>query len=176
MRVNVFDNKSGSIFLPNLFQLAYATKDMEGAKKALENHFGARAWQYSPVGEMAPGVFLADAKTWVGDIMIQVQEIRRTEEASQEKLFWDSPAPEQGQLLRLHHVAHMIYEDRDWDHILREAERNHFPIVFEGQFKDILKYMYLDTRPILGHYLEYIHCLPAGHAFFNEAREEFERL
>lgn len=175
MRVNAFHNKNGGIFLPNLFQLGYATQDMDGAKRALESHFGARVWQYSPVLEAAPGVFLADAKTWVGDIMIQVQEITRTPDASREPLFWDMPAPEPGQLLRLHHVAHMVYEDADWEHVLAEAERNNFPIVFQGQFEDILKYMYLDTRPILGHYLEYIHCLPAGHAFFNEAREAFEK-
>ena len=175
MRVNNFDNKNGGIFLPNLFQLGYATKDMEGAKKALEAHFGARVWQYSPVLEAAPGVFMADAKTWVGDIMIQVQEVTRKPGASQEPLFWDSPAPEPGQLLRLHHVAHMIYEDAEWQHILDEAERSRFEIVFQTQFKDILKVVYLDTRAILGHYLEHILCLPAGYAFFNEAREEIVR-
>ena len=111
MHVNSFKNKNGGIFLPNLFQLAYATRDMEAAKSALETHFGARVWQYSPVLEAAPGVFLADAKTWVGDIMIQVQEISRKEGASQEKLFWDSPAPEPCQIMRLHHIAHMLYED-----------------------------------------------------------------
>lgn len=177
IRVNSFDNKNGSIFLPNLFQLAYQTKDMEAAKRAIEEHFGARAWQYSPVGEMAPGVFLEDAKTWVGDIMIQLQMMKRTAKADpKETTFWDTPAPEPGQLLRLHHIAHMIFEQGEWDHVLAQAERSKFPIMFQGQHKDILKYLYLDTRPILGHYLEYIFCLPAGHAFFNEAREEFNRL
>lgn len=176
IRVNSFDNRNGSIFLPNLFQLGYATKDMDAAKRALETHFGARVWQHSPVPEVAPGVTLADAKTWVGDIMIQLQVIKRTADASKEPLFWDSPAPEPGELLRLHHVAHMIYDEAEWDHIIAEADRNKFPILFQGQHHDILKYMYLDTRPILGHYLEYIFCLPAGHAFFNEAREEFERV
>lgn len=176
MRVNDFDNRSGGIFLPKLFQLGYATRDMEGAKRALEAHFGATMWQYSPVLEAAPGIFLADAKTWVGDIMIQVQAISRNEGASDQSLFWDSPAPGPDELMRLHHVAHMIYEESEWNHILAEAQRNKFAIVFQGQFNDVLKYIYLDTRHILGHYLEYIFCLPAGHAFFNEAREEFNRL
>lgn len=175
LRVNAADNRGGGIFLPNLFQMAYQTHDMEAAMRAIEVHFGARTWQHSPVPELAPGIFLADAKTWVGDIMIQVQQVKRNPGASEEPLFWDSPAPGPGELMRLHHVAHMIYEDADWEHIHREAERNKFPIVFEGQHQDILKFLYLDTRAILGHYLEYILCLPAGHAFFTEAREEFEK-
>ena len=173
MRTNTNVPMSHGLFLPNLFQLAYQTRDMEAAKRALENHFGARTWQYSPVNQAAPGVTMADAKTWVGDIMIQVQQVTRTAEATGEAVFWDSPAPEPGQLMRLHHIAHMVYEDLDWDHILSEIERNRFEIVFQGRHQDILKYMYIDTRHILGHYLEYIHCLPAGIAFFNEAREQF---
>ncbi|MGE0385529.1 MAG: hypothetical protein AB7Q97_12420 [Gammaproteobacteria bacterium] len=174
MRVNAFRNEAGGIFLPNLFQLAYQTRDMAAAKRAMEAHFGVRRWESSPVLQAASGAFLTDAKTWVGDIMIQIQEVTRTAQASAgEVTFWDSPAPEPGQLLRLHHVAHMVYEDSDWEHVLGEAARNNFRIVFQGQYEDILKYMYLDTRAILGHYLEYIHCLPAGHAFFNDARERF---
>src|SRR6218665_697605 len=102
IRVNAFNNENGGIFLPNLFQLGYATRDMNAAKSALENHFGARHWQHSPVLEAAPGALLADAKTWVGNIMIQVQEISQSEGASQAPLFWDSPAPDPWQIMRLH--------------------------------------------------------------------------
>ncbi|WP_208634672.1 hypothetical protein [Rhizorhabdus wittichii] len=171
MRVNAFDNEAGGIFLPNLFQFGYATRDMDGAKRAIETRFGARIWQYSPVLEAAPGVTMRDAKTWVGDIMIQIQQVTRTEASTAEQTFWETPAPEPGQLLRLHHIAHMLYDDAEWDHVLKESERHDFPILFQGQHEDILKYLYLDTRPIFGHYLEYILCLPAGHAFFNESRK-----
>lgn len=172
MRVNTEVAMSHGLFLPNLFQLAYQTKDIEAAKRALEIHFGARTWQYSPVNEAAPGVTMADAKTWVGDIMIQVQQVTRSPEASRKEVFWESPAPEPGQLMRLHHIAHMVYQDSDWEHILSEIDRNKFEIVFQGRYGDILKYLYIDTRHILGHYLEYIHCLPDGVAFFNESREK----
>ena len=56
MRVNTEVAMSHGLFLPNLFQLAYQTKDIEAAKRALEIHFGARTWQYSPVNEAAPAI------------------------------------------------------------------------------------------------------------------------
>lgn len=55
--------------------------------------------------------------------------------------------------LRFHHVCHVV---DDWAELRARVAKEPFEIVMEGQSGDALKFVYLDTRPFLGHYLEYV--------------------
>jgi catechol 2,3-dioxygenase-like lactoylglutathione lyase family enzyme len=56
------------------------------------------------------------------------------------------------QPLRLHHVA---MRANDIDAVRAEHERNGQRVVLEGQYLD-RRFLYIDARAILGHYLEYV--------------------
>jgi hypothetical protein len=48
-----------------------------------------------------------------------------------------------------------------------QVSRDGYPVSLKGSVDGFLSYLYIDTRPITGHYLEYILCEPAGQAFFD---------
>jgi hypothetical protein len=60
-------------------------------------------------------------------------------------------APSNGGLIRFHHINMKV---DDWEAFRAGVHRQPFPVAFEGG-GDNLKFLYLDARKALGHYLEY---------------------
>ncbi|BFM06854.1 hypothetical protein [Halioxenophilus aromaticivorans] len=58
--------------------------------------------------------------------------------------------------LRFHH--HCVRVD-DWDSFRQSVIESVYPVVLEGH-SDELKYVYLDARDFLGHYIEYVWMTP----------------
>ena len=87
------------------------------------------------------------ALIWVGDLQYEL-----IEPVGYSALY--SPAIAGDGSLRLHHTATRV---ADWDDFRRRVERQTFPVVMEGEHGP-LKFLYLDARPLLGHYLEYLCC------------------
>lgn len=86
------------------------------------------------------------ALIWVGDVQYEF-----VEPVGYSPLY--SPTIAQDGSLRLHHVAMRI---DDWDDFRGRVARQPFPLVMEGAYGE-LKFLYLDARPLLGHYLEYLY-------------------
>ena len=99
--------------------------------------------------------------------MLQLFQVVSGEDGS----IWHNWQPAPGQLMRFHHIGHMLFDDEEWQHILSEIERLKYPIVMRGNHKNFEEYIYIDTRELLGHYLEYIYCRPEGRVFFDELRK-----
>lgn len=57
-----------------------------------------------------------------------------------------------GNAVTLHHLAFRV---ADWDAFRAKVDLLPYPIVLEGNAGD-LKFVYLDARAVLGHYLEYV--------------------
>jgi Glyoxalase/Bleomycin resistance protein/Dioxygenase superfamily len=55
-------------------------------------------------------------------------------------------------LPRFHHSCARV---GDWDDFRRRVDEQPYPVVIEGESGDNLKFLYLDARDLLGHYLEY---------------------
>lgn len=53
--------------------------------------------------------------------------------------------------MALHHICFRV---RDWDAFREDAASCGFPVALEGG-SDALRYLYLDTRGMLGHFIEY---------------------
>jgi hypothetical protein len=59
--------------------------------------------------------------------------------------------------LRFHHIAMRVM---DWDVFRAEVDRRKFPIAYAGSGQGGLKFLYLDVRDTLQHYLEYVYAPP----------------
>ena len=83
---------------------------------------------------------------WVGDL--QYEFIEPVVEAVPVYSGWlsDGDGP------RFHHSCARV---DDWDDFRRRVDQQPWPLVFEGASGDELKFLYLDARDLLGHYLEY---------------------
>lgn len=60
--------------------------------------------------------------------------------------------------MRLHHICMRV---GDWDVFRAEVDRRKWPVVIEGSEKGgQLRYIYVDARDSLGHFLEYCWMTP----------------
>jgi Glyoxalase/Bleomycin resistance protein/Dioxygenase superfamily len=57
----------------------------------------------------------------------------------------------QGDGLQFHHICMRV---PNWEEFRARVDQQPYPVVLEGSF-DTLRFLYLDARPFLGHYLEY---------------------
>jgi hypothetical protein len=57
--------------------------------------------------------------------------------------------------MKFHHVCMRV---TDWDDFRGRVEKSRYPIALEGDSGDQLKFLYLDARDFVGHYLEYVWC------------------
>jgi hypothetical protein len=83
---------------------------------------------------------------WVGDL--QYEFIEPVAEAAP---MFVNLLPDDDSL-RFHHSASRV---ADWDDFRRRVDDQPYPVVIEGASGDQLKFLFLDTRELLGHYLEY---------------------
>jgi hypothetical protein len=88
---------------------------------------------------------------WVDDL--QYEFIEPVTEAVPVFSTWlpDGDAP------RFHHSCARV---DDWTDFRRRVDEQPYPVVFEGASGEELKFLYLDTRDLLGHYLEYTWMTP----------------
>jgi Glyoxalase/Bleomycin resistance protein/Dioxygenase superfamily len=82
---------------------------------------------------------------WVGDLQYElIQPVSGTVRMYSDAL----PA---GDALQFHHICMRI---KDWDEFRARIADQPYPVVLEGG-GDKLRFLYLDARPFLGHYVEY---------------------
>jgi hypothetical protein len=86
------------------------------------------------------------AFVWIGDL--QYEFIEPVTEAV--PVF--SPMLPDDDRPRFHHSCARV---PDWEDFRRRVDEQPYPVVIEGESGDNLKFLYLDTRELLGHYLEY---------------------
>ena len=86
------------------------------------------------------------ALIWVGDLQYElIQPV-----AGDVALYTDKLPPDDG--LAFHHICMRV---PDWDSFRARVDRQTYPVVIERSGGDALNFLYLDTRPFLGHYTEY---------------------
>jgi Glyoxalase/Bleomycin resistance protein/Dioxygenase superfamily len=139
------------------YQNAYVTRNL--AKTVDE--FAARASARSVATyEATTEVLTADGRrsqtlklgfVWLGDL--QYEFIEPVVEAVPVYSSWLSG----GDGPRFHHSCARV---DDWDDFRRRVDDQPCPVVFEGASGDELKFLYLDARELLGHYLEYTWMTP----------------
>jgi hypothetical protein len=82
---------------------------------------------------------------WIGDLQYElIQPI-----SGDVSLYRDALPADDG--LRFHHICMRV---PDWDEFRARVDHQPYPVVIEGG-GELLRFLYLDTRAFLGHYLEY---------------------
>lgn len=134
------------------FQNAYITRDI---RKSLEMFKGRadvrKIIEYEGSNEVmtpsGPAVQTNKlAFIWVGDLQYELIE----PVSGQVDIYRDAMPTDDS--LQFHHVCARI---DDWDSFRAQVDRQPYPVVIEGN-SEALKFVYLDAREFLGHYLEYV--------------------
>jgi catechol 2,3-dioxygenase-like lactoylglutathione lyase family enzyme len=140
------------------YQNAYVTRNLAKAvaefekradiRKILQTKVSVPVW--TPEGEGAGTQNLAFI--WIGDMQYEIIEPGPEAVLS---LYRDA-LPDDDRLV-FHHICHRV---DDWEAFLTRQTEQEFPIVFQGGSPEFLQFAYLDTRPWLGHYTEYVWMVP----------------
>lgn len=133
------------------YQNAYVTRDLGAACAALraradirqESSFEGSSALKTPSGEAMMEIKLAFL--WIGDLQIEL-----IEPVSGHIDFYRDALPADGHLA-FHHSCMRV---DDWSDFRAKVDLQPYPLVFEGE-SGPLKFLYLDARRDLGHYLEY---------------------
>jgi len=141
------------------FQNAYVTRDVDRAvtgfreradvRKLIETEVSVELWTQQGTGTGVQKL----AFVWIEDLQIElIQPI------SGDVLALYRDALPIDDALNFHHVCHRV---ADWDVLIESIARQPWPIVLRGGTPGLLEFLYLDTRPWLGHFLEYTWMVPA---------------
>ena len=134
------------------FQNAYVTRDIEKAlvefksradvRKSIEMEVSSEVT--TPAGRGIQTNKLAFV--WVGDLQYEfIQPVSGMVDIYRDALP-DDDTP------KFHHICMRLDE---WDDFRARVDQQPFPVVLEGG-NEFLRFVYLDARPFLGHFLEYV--------------------
>ena len=138
------------------YQNAYVTRDIDKAIESFRVHGGvqdARVFE-PPVEVQTPnGRGIAVSKLsfiWINNLQYElIQPVSGLVDIYRDAL----PADDS---LKFHHICMRV---DDWQEFRARVEHQRFPVVLEGG-SEHLRFLYLDARDFLGHYLEYTWMTP----------------
>lgn len=133
------------------FQNAYVTRDIDKALQAFSERADVRqliqtevtvdVWTPAGMGTQTNKL----AFVWVGDLQYELIEPVAGDVAIYRDALPKSDRPQ------FHHICMRIDK---WDDFRARVDQQSLPVVLEGG-SDALRFLYLDARDFLGHYLEY---------------------
>jgi hypothetical protein len=140
------------------YQNAYVTRDVDKAvagfrehadiRKLIETEVSVEIWTPQGAGTGVQKL----AFIWIEDVQVElIQPI-----AGDVLALYRDALP-QGDGLQFHHICHRV---DDWAELTTKVASQPWPIVLRGGTPGMLEFLYLDTRPWLGHYLEYTWMVP----------------
>jgi len=133
------------------FQNAYVTRDTSrwvdtfsaraDVRKVLTHEGAVEVWTPGGlVNQISKIAFI-----WVGDLQYElIQPISGAD-------IYSDALPE-GDGMKFHHICNRV---ADWTMFRARVDQQPYPVVLE-RGGDALKFLYLDTRALLGHYIEYV--------------------
>lgn len=136
------------------YQNAYVTRNVDKAVASFREHADTRLIieteaavpLWTPQGEGIGTQKLAFV--WVGDLNYELIEPKGGETLA---IYRDALPDDDS--IRFHHVCHIV---DDWAALEAHLAANPFPVVLKGGTPGKLQFCYVDTRPWLGHYTEYM--------------------
>jgi extradiol dioxygenase family protein len=140
------------------FQMAYATNDIERARRHFQDRYGIKAFRRLE-GPLREGGHIRVELAWVGTIMY---ELLTAEGPGSELYVGRLPAGEFA--IRHHHLGFLIHDDAQWSALMSEIARSGWAMPSKSHNPGFMQSCFVDV-PELGHYFEYIFPEPAGLAF-----------
>lgn len=142
-------------------QIAYVTNDLERAMAALRDAYGVPG--FFELSNIQPGEDPTDKPVLkIALAMVCGVEIELIEPVGDTAPIFSGflPAGEEF-AIRFHHVATRIDGPlAHWEAHVASLDFVRHPIVFEGAFGDMLRYIYTDETATLGHYVEHVWMSP----------------
>lgn len=145
-----------------LFQIAYATTDMDRAKEVFAAKFGVRDFSKLE-GPLPEGGQVRMEISWASGMMY---ELICAKGAGSD--IFNTYLPKDGFAVTVHHLGYCVPTPEAWDAINAEIARDGRKIVRNTDIPGFLKAIIVEA-PELNHYLEYILPDAGGLAFFNNA-------
>jgi len=145
------------------FQIAYATKDIEAAKKLFQNQLGIKAFK-TLEGPLPAGGYVRAELAWVGNTMYELL----TADGPGSEVYAGRVQNQDHQLVQLHHFGFLVNSAEEWSALMAEIEKQSWPMPNKSLRKGFISTCFVDCTA-LGHYLEYIWPEPAGLDFLTNA-------
>jgi hypothetical protein len=143
------------------FQMAYATNDIERARKLFQARYGIETFRRLE-GPMPAGGYIRVELAWVGSIMYELISA----EGPGSALYMDR-LPNTDFAIRHHHLGFLIHTEAEWNELLAQIAANGWSMPYRNHTPGFLQSCFVDV-PDLGHYFEYLFPEPAGLAFFED--------
>ena len=138
-----------------LLHIAYVTADLELGKRRLSAMFGAQRFEvYPEMGVKIPGggeARFTFALTKMNGTDLEVIQPVGGQDAVYRQALPSDPAD-----IAFHHYSSAIRNQAEWDMVLEAVRRHDIDVLVKGGEEFNTHYIYLDTRPHLGHILEFI--------------------
>lgn len=136
------------------YQNAYVCDDVEAAIAQFRTHTGIGEVSIHDIDQMIDtpsGPKRAASRLafiWMGDLQYELIQVI----ADETGIYGNCQS--NGGPLRFHHICMRV---DDWDSFRAKVDQQSLPLVMERANEgDVLKFLYLDARATLGHYLEYV--------------------
>lgn len=137
-----------------IIHAAYVTSDLQAGQRRLAAMFGVETFSLFagipievPGGEAIIDFAVADAN---GTALEAIQPA-----GGRDRVYRQALPADPGDIA-FHHFATRIESEAEWDMVVDAAERHGFDVPVLGHADTGTSYIYLDTRPALGHMLEFI--------------------
>jgi Glyoxalase/Bleomycin resistance protein/Dioxygenase superfamily len=138
------------------YQNAYITRDIAKALGSFKKRAGVEGVQsFEAEVEVTTPAGRGMAKNKLAFIWIAGMQYELIEPVSGLVDIYSDALPADDSL-KFHHVAMRVPE---WEPFRAKVNQQRYPVVLEGG-GDLLRFVYLDARDFLGHYLEYVWATP----------------
>jgi len=144
--------------LSGFFQIGYVTKDLDAGVRQLGAIHGIERFRIKRDVPSMPGMpkmLMHQAHVFIGAVQLEVIQPAGGDDG----LYRDVCAADDS-AIRHHHSGMWIDDAVEYGGLRAALEEQKIPIVFEVSIPNIGGAIYADTRPKLGHYLEYVHFTP----------------
>ena len=138
------------------YQNAYITRDIEKAVEAFRTRSGVKnVIRYEGPVELTTPTGRGTAVSKLAFIWINNLQYELIQPVSGLVDIYKDELPEDDSL-RFHHICMRVPE---WDNFRARVDQEGYRVVLEGG-SEMLKYIYIDAREFVGHYLEYVWMTP----------------
>lgn len=130
------------------YQMGFVARDLDRATKALAESHGITRFRRKRASD-----FMDSAHAWIGSMMIELVTI-----SADGPEIYHAYVPEDPAAIRLHHHGFRVPDEAAWEAINRRVAQAGYTTPFKGAAMDgQLNYLYVDTRPAIGIYSEFIY-------------------
>lgn len=148
------------LFAPHatIFQLGYVTDDLDHALTAYRE-LGVENFRVTNVGAAGGGGSPYSARiamAWVGDVMIELIEPQGTPAP----VYIDDLPPPGSRRCVFNHIGLSVPDHEAWAGVMGELAKRNLDIAWHGSNPDNFDVAYVDTRPLIGQYSEFIRVCP----------------